>query len=208
MLGDPQKSALAESVAALCRRLVGSKESSGGDGWEGLFVLFLLARCLTSGWQEPALPEFTFVSTKKPAVLFNEPFDNSLKSFDECASWNDLKDGVAPGEEPALSICYPTHARFVAYDAIVTFSENKKIKRIIGYQLKEGKNDAKQPRETNFFKSFVLKGVSPNENLVKSGWLIPGDKEMDEFFGVSGMYWTPKKWKELSATEGMGNQTA
>lgn len=200
-LDDPEKSALAESVGSLCKQVLGSKASSG-DGWEALFVLILLARCLTSSWKEPALPSFTsFNSAKKPVVLFNQPFDSSSKCLDECKSWKDLNEGITPGEEPTISIYYPTHASFGAYDAILVFSEGKKMKRVIGYQLKEGRSNATQPAERCFYKSFVLKGVPPNETQIKMGWIIPEDKAVEEFFGVSGMYWTPKKWKELSATD-------
>ena len=139
-------------------------------------------------------------------MRFNQPFDNTLKCLDDCESWDDLENGIEPGSKPTISVYYPTHARFGAYDSILTFSENFETKRIIGHQLKEGENDATQPVEGNFFRSAVLNGIPPSEARVRLGWFIPGDNDIDEFFGVSGVYWTPKKWNELSATEGTQNQ--
>lgn len=74
------------------------------------------------------------------------------------------------------------------------------IKRIIGYQLKEDKSDATQPTETEFYRSFVVKGASPILALTRQGWYILSDNDIEKFFGVSGKYWTPKEWRRLAAT--------
>jgi hypothetical protein len=41
-------------------------------------------------------------------------------------------------EKAAISIYYPTHARFVGHDVILVFwAKSEETRRIIGYQLKE-----------------------------------------------------------------------
>ena len=201
ILDDKNDDKLAKSMGSLCKSVLQSKESSG-DGWEALFVLFLLARCITESWQEPILSAFDglFKKADQPVVLFDSPFVGEFKSYDQCECWADLKKEIVPGEAPAISIYYPTHARFKAYDVILVISENKAVRRVIGYQLKEGSNDATQDVEPEFHHSFVLKGLSPSESRCKLNWTIPSDEKIDEFFGVSGMHWTPKQWKKLAAT--------
>ena len=76
----------------------------------------------------------------------------------------------------------------------------KEIRRIIGYQLKEGKRDATQPTEREFYRSFVVKGASPNLASARQGWYILSDSDIEKFFGVSGKYWTPKECSRLAAT--------
>ena len=132
-------------------------------------------------------------------VLFDSPFLGEFKCYDQCECWADLKKGIKPGEAPAISIYYP-HTRFKAYDVVLVISENKAIKRIIGYQLKEGSNDATQDVEPKFRQSFVMKGVPLSEPRYRSDWTFPSEQEIDEFFGVSGAHWMPKQWKKLAAT--------
>jgi hypothetical protein len=201
ILDDINGDRLADSMGSLCMSVLGSKESSG-DGWEALFVLFLLARCVTQSWQEPILSGFDslLASAEQPVVLLDSPFLGKFKCYDQCECWTDLKKEIFPGKAAAISIYYPTHARFKAYDVILVISENKAIKLIIGYQLKEGSNDATQDVDPEFHQSFVLKGVSPSEPRCKSNWTIPSEHEIDKFFGVSGAHWTPKQWKKLAAT--------
>jgi hypothetical protein len=199
---DLEKSRLAQSIASLCKQLHDAKESSG-DGWETLFVLFLLARCVNAQWHDAVLPKFAFIGDQKPEVRYNEPYDNSLRCFSQCHNWKELKDGIKPSEKPQISVYFPTHAKFEAYDVVVTFSEQNRIERVYGYQLKEGSGNSKHPVESDFFRSFVVKGDPPDETLQRAGgWCIPSGMDMDDFFGESGKYWTPKEWKKLSATPG------
>ena len=55
-LDDDEADHLAKRMGDLCKNVLTAKEQSG-DGWEALFVLFLLARCVTKSWQEPILPD-------------------------------------------------------------------------------------------------------------------------------------------------------
>jgi hypothetical protein len=188
------------SMSQLCIQILSSKEASG-DGWESLFVLFLLARCLTNEWAD-ILPKPTFLKTsKKTKIYFDEPFDNRGKSYDDVQSWSELVERITPGEDPAISIFYPTHASFVGYDAVVVYTEDKAIKEITGYQMKEGKNHANQDVESSFRQSYVVKGAPPGKQTPRFGWTIPSDTMVENFFGVSGKYWTPKKWNALRGTE-------
>lgn len=199
---DLEKSRLAQSIANLCKQLHDAKESSG-DGWEALFVLFLLARCINAQWHDALLPKFAFRGDQKAEVRYNEPYDNSsLRCFSQCHNWKELKDGIKPSKKPQISVYFPTHAKFEAYDVVVMFSEQNRIERVYGYQLKEGSGNSKQPVESDFFRSFVVKGDPPDGTLQKAGWCIPSGMDIDDFFGESGKYWTPKEWKKLSATVG------
>jgi hypothetical protein len=83
----------AETIAKLCLQLVDSKESSG-DGWEGIFVLFLLCRCLTESWDGKLLPAEhgqIFESEKSPVLFFNRPLK---KCLDDCKTWEELKCNI------------------------------------------------------------------------------------------------------------------
>ena len=207
-LDDDEDDYLAKSKGELCKNVLTAKEQSG-DGWEALFVLFLLARCVTKSWREPILPDVGrfFESGEKTVVLFNQPFCGRFKLLDKCECWSDLEKEILPGEAPTISIYYPTHAKFRAYDVILVASEKKKITGKVGYQCKEGKNDATQGVEQEFDSSFVLKGPSPVDSSHKVSWIIPSDDDIDAFFGVSGKHWTPKQWKKLAATAGVSSDS-
>jgi len=204
-LDNAEDDDLAKSMEGLCKNVLSAKEESG-DAWEALFVLFLLARCATKNWQEPILPNvgrFFESGEEKMAVRFNKPFRGKLKCLDQCESWHDLENEIVPCAAPTISIYYPTHARFHAYDVILVASEKNKITGKVGYQCKEGRNDATQGVEQNFDSNFVLKGQPPGNSNQKDGWSIPADDAIDVFFGVSGKHWTPKQWKKLAATAGV-----
>ena len=194
---DASYNMIKSSMAQLCKQILESKECSG-DGWEALFVLFLLARFLTSSWIDPILPELAFESSTKPVVHFNEALQDTV--LDHCVNWNDLKAGFLPKKRPTISLFYPSFAMFEAYDVIAIFSENSKMNHILGYQLKEGKQNATMKPE-NFFRSIVVKGTPPRKTTPqKSNWMVAGEDDINDFFGVSGKHWTPQEWKKLNAT--------
>jgi len=109
-----------------------------------------------------------------------------------------LKEGFKPGTGPQVSIFYPQHASFHAYDAVALYSNGEELLEIYGYQLKEGTSSKTQYVEDSFTKNFFIRGLPPKDSRESKGWIFPGDDELDAFFGESGKYWTPKWWKQVS----------
>ena len=184
---------LSTALVDLCKQLVGAKEKSG-EGWEGLFVVFLLARCVANISDQLFLPQDWFADNSV-TIHYNNYF-NYKRNMDQCTNWNELPEGIKATQRPTLSILYPTHAQFEAYDAIAVYSKDNKMV-IYGYQLKEGKATSNQPVHSSFAKSFVVKGASTKTFKMSDAWCIPGTKEIDSFFGPCGVHWTPQAWATL-----------
>ena len=66
---------LASELERLCEQLIDAKESSG-DGWEGVFVLFLLARCIAAAPDEIFVPRQWF--TESPKLYYNAPYEHAI----------------------------------------------------------------------------------------------------------------------------------
>lgn len=111
---------LALTVAELCESVKASKQESG-EAWENLFVLFLLARCLTHSHDNVFVPEDWFQENLK--VFYDGPY-HGKRCFGECKNWDEVKEGLTPGDDPQISIIFPTHNSFTVYDAVVVFSQD------------------------------------------------------------------------------------
>jgi hypothetical protein len=98
------------------------------------------------------------------------------------------------------------------YDVIVAVYPSESDERqLYGYQLKEGRGSPKELKKTvksKFIGSLVIRG-EPNKakSTQRKGvsWIVPGKKEIDSFFGVSGRSWTPQAWDNLLG-EGGGRE--
>ncbi|CAB9518384.1 unknown protein [Seminavis robusta] len=143
---------LAGSMAMLCNQMTLAKEKSGDD-WEGLFILFLLARCiakepdglfLPKTWlgKDPLTGEYPLIEYKN----YDSDRVSSGTLLDQCTTWKELSEGIDLTEKPTVSILYPSHAQFGAYDAFVVYSVGDK-KEVYGYQLKEGEASTDRPVE-------------------------------------------------------------
>jgi hypothetical protein len=171
---------LALTVADLCENVKKSKQESG-EGWENLFVLFLLARCLTHS------PDNVFIIEKdwfqeNPKIFYNDPYDGK-RCFAECTNWDEVEEGLIPGKEPQISILYPSHNSFAVYDVVVVFSKDGENKFVYGYQLKEGKASRKHAANPSFYKSFFVQGNPPKEDREDQGWIISSKTAIDTFYG-------------------------
>ena len=194
----------AEEVEKHCSQLRTSKGSSG-DGWEALFVLLLLVRCITKmsstklhvTGSDALVPEDWF--KQSPTISFNAAFSGK-SPITSCKNWEELKGGLSLDEGPQISIFYPPHASFVVYDVIVIYSEDKKIQKLYGYQCKQDEANAAQDVHPEFDCSFVLQGESRETSSIRKNWFVPGSKDIDEFFGSSGKLWTPREWRRLFLT--------
>ena len=184
---------LADAIGTLCKQLLEAKEKSG-DGWEGIFVLFLLARCIANTPDDLFLPKDWFWESAL-SINYNNYFSKT-RNLDQCTKWVELKEGIEATETPSLSILYPTHAQFEAYDAFAVFAVKKSMV-VYGYQLKEGKSKSSQPVESSLRKSFVVRGASTKVCTMDKDWCIPGQEELANFFGPCGTHWTPQAWAEF-----------
>ena len=173
---------LASGMAILCGRL------RSGDGWKGLFVLLLIARCVANEPDSHFLPKEWFVQS--PRVEYN-PY--------QCQNWNDVVKGVRreAHRDPTVSIFYLEHGEFAPYDCLAIYSKDHKIFAIYGYQLKETSSQRVEP---SFETSVMVKESPPAFNSSKNQWLLPNAGTISEFFGRSGVNWTPQAWKRLSST--------
>ena len=189
---------IADHMVKLCDSIRDSKRYSG-EGWEGIFVLFLLARCLTDSCDEYFVPSKWFV--EKPKVFFNGPYQsNERRLFSACKNWGHLLKSVTPGTEPQLSILFPTHSRFATYDVLAVHSKDGQNKSIYGYQLKEGTASIAHPATIDIERSFWIQGKSPKNAKEQDNWHIPDKTIVDKFYGASGEHWTPEQWREFEAT--------
>ena len=193
---------ITSEMQELCDSLCDSKTYSG-DGWESIFVLFLLVRCLTSTYDKYFVPEEWFL--ENPKVFYNEPYEcksSQEKLFGDCKNWQELLKGVTPGAGPQLSILFPTNARlFATYDVLVVYSKDHENKSIYGYQLKEGTaSTTKVAATVEIEKSFWVQGKSPDNAASKKKnhqWEIADKASIDKFYGESGKHWTPEKWRKF-----------
>lgn len=191
---------LAESLSGYCD-LLNPKEESG-EGWENLFVLFLVARCLIGKPHDDFVPVDWFQLKKFPKVNLNTCYNSELndnKLFSACKTWNELRKGIVHSKEPALSIFYPTHSSFEVYDVIVVYSHNCKGQSVYGYQLKEGKAQRGHSAADGVDRSFFIQGAPPQKTVPRDdkGWTVPNQIMIDSYFGESGHLWTPRRWKEF-----------
>ena len=103
-----QNRLLAEALASLFAQLLESKQRSG-DGWEGLFILFLLARCIAGKHENYFIPDHWFENISVN-VTYNS-YSNTGLPLSSCKNWAMLKKVILPAEAPTIALLYPSHAR-------------------------------------------------------------------------------------------------
>ena len=189
---------MAEHLSGFCD-LLNPKEQSG-EGWEGLFVLFLVAYCLNGKTHDEFIPAEWFGQSQYPKVFLNGPYSvlgNRGQTISDCKRWSELKKGVIHGKEPQISILYPAHNSFEVYDVLVVYSVDGKAVSVYGYQLKEGKAKRGHIADESIDKSFLIQGAGTKRTVLKDskGWTIPNKDIIGSFFGESGKHWTPERWK-------------
>lgn len=144
-----------------------------------------------------------FVQSKEQyAITFNSPFELPEKThFGEIDDPNIFLACIdkATVNRATVGIYYPTHASFKKYDLFVrVWDKHGTVSFTNGYQLKEGKVMPTEESETTLCdESYVVRGQTAKKMTSLRNWKLPGTKDMDEFFGVSGAEWTPVKWRAL-----------
>ncbi len=67
------------------------------------------------------------------------------------------------------------------------------MRRLYGYQLREGKALPKATSMPAFFEaSHVIRGEAAKEADEGKGWVRPSEDQIDALFGVFGQHWTPR----------------
>ncbi len=179
-----------EEIVRLFNAFKDAKESSG-DGWECLFMAVLLIRCWAQMSDRCLLlfeikPTFTF--------SYNEPFNGNFAT----QSVHEFVAGIRePNSFPHIAIYCPSHASFQLYDVIVAHFDEWHVRRLYGYQLKEGKALPKDFAMPIFEDSYVIRGEAAKVAGMGRDWVRPSEQQIDAFFGVSGQHWTPRQWKQL-----------
>jgi hypothetical protein len=89
---------------------------------------------------------------------------------------------------PSHAIYRPTHESSLLYDVIVAHYDTWQVRRLYGYQLKEGKALPKDGAMTAFRGSFFIRGEPPKVAGMVKNWERPSEQQIDAFFGVSGQH--------------------
>ena len=169
-----------------------TQKIQSGDGWEALFIVTLLTRCLTKSFCE-LVPLYGFDCE----VCWNEPFDTQVDFG--CESVEEFVSGI-PFRRSAksISIYFPTNAKFEIYDVILACWGDNLQRQLFGYQLKVG---SKLPEafamEDLFIRSYLIRGLPMTKESSIRRWTSPSDVTLDKFFGVSAQNWSPKRWAKL-----------
>jgi hypothetical protein len=179
-----------EEIVRLFNAFKDAKESSG-DGWESLFVAVLLIRCWAQMGDQFLLP----VEFEPPCTFsYNKPFQGNFATQNVHEFVAGIKE---PHSFPHIAVYYPTHASFQLYDVIVAHFDEWHVRRLYGYQLKEGKALPKDFAMPIFEESYVIRGEAAKMAGMGRDWVRPSEQQIDAFFGVSGQHWTPRRWKQL-----------
>jgi hypothetical protein len=178
-------------VPLLFSSFVEAKEKSG-DAWECLFVFVLIIRLYSRQLHTPILPLHL---GDDYSLSYNEPFSGKFDTPDVEAFVNGIG---SPLSYPHVAIYFPSHSSFHLYDVIVVHFISVSVKKIYGYQLKEGNALPKKAALDVFEKSVVIRGQAAAVSGAGNQWIRPSKDEITAFFGESGRHWTPDEWARIS----------
>lgn len=176
---------------------LGSKTGSG-DAFEHLFIVVIIIRCLSATLESKVLPlldvgEDVVVKCDTPFLGKNFNTEEDPEAFVAEIPMKLQDQGC-----DQISIYYPGHAKFQAYDVIVAFWKVGQPRKLYGYQLKEGADVGKPFAYDNLFAaSYLIRGAATKSAHSVRLFMSCSEEQLDSFFGVSGNQWTPKAWKEL-----------
>ena len=187
-------------LSKYCKLMKDAKELSG-EGWEGLFVFFLVVS-IVKVTRYLLFPNLGSKLAKRQEVVLNiyDSYKNNNLLLGQCTAWDEMKAGVIPGlKDLCLNIIYPTHNNFEVYDVIVVLFVGGKRQDVWGYQLKEGKAPRKHKARPDMNGSLFVQGKPPekaNKDDLK-GWTIPSKNQIDILFGELSRHWTPESWRNF-----------
>ena len=194
-----------------CLNTFNEEQNEPGEGWESLFVLVLLVRCLTRSLDTVLTINFASFTYEDYKVTVNEPLEPQELSIENMKNVKELlttiPDEVDRGRHH-IAIYWPIHSGSQVYDIVaVAWKDGKKF-AVVCYQLKEG--DGLKPAKVidSCNKIFLINGEATQEeneatggNNAQNKWTTPSKEEISECFGSSGHYWTRQNWNELNANE-------
>ena len=116
-------------LAVICRQFgtFRSQKLESGDGWEALFIVTLLVRCMTRSF-------CTLVPLhgNSGEVCWNSPFTHD--NFG-CTTVEEFVNGIPFRHDRSISVYYPSHSNFEAYDVILACWGDDGTRKLYGYQL-------------------------------------------------------------------------
>ena len=178
---------------------LGSKEGSG-DAFEALFIVVATIRCLSVTFESKVLPlkdvgEDLIVKCDAPFLGNNFNTEEDPEKFVKCIPDTLPKEDQGSDQ---VSIYFPGHARFQAYDVIIAFWRRGNEKRTLyGYQLKEEQSTGKAfVYDKVFDSSYLIRGQPAKTSSIRM-FAACSEEQVDAFFGISGSQWTPRAWKAL-----------
>lgn len=179
---------------------LGSKEQSG-DAFEALFIVIAIFRCLSGTFESKILP--LGEDLKDLVVKCDAPFTGS--NYNETQDPMEFVKSIPPTlpeedqDKDQVSIYYPGHARFNAYDVIIAFwKRGGAKKKLFGYQMKEGQSTGKPfAYDEAFDTSYLIRGKATSKETSIRLFTACNDEQVENFFGLSGSQWTPRAWKAL-----------
>jgi hypothetical protein len=180
---------------------LGAKDQAG-DAFEALFIIVAIIRCLSRNFESDILPlkneeEDLIVECDSPFI------GNNFGTEDPYEFVDGIPKTLQDQESDQVSIYYPGHARFNAYDVIVAvWKHGDGSRKLYGYQLKE-EQAAGKPFAYNdvFDSSYLIRGKSTSQASSIRLFAACSENQVDTFFGVSGSQWTPRAWKALQDQE-------
>eukprot|EP00978_Attheya_sp_CCMP212_P040524 scaffold221898_cov38-Attheya_sp.AAC.2 len=180
---------------------LGAKDQAG-DAFEALFIIVAIIRCLSRNFESDILPlkneeEDLIVECDSPF------FGNNFGTEDPYVFVDGIPKTLQDQESDQVSIYYPGHARFNAYDAIVAvWKHGGSSRKLYSYQLKEGQAAGKPFAYDDVFdSSYLIRGKSTSQASSIRLFAACSENQVDTFFGVSGSQWTPRAWKALQDQE-------
>ncbi len=118
-------------------------------------------------------------------------------------SYNELWEPIADGKEvlfenvesledfevhldksksfPHVAVYYPHHARFQVYDVIIAVYDEHKTRRLVGYQLKEGREIPEDPGNLCEV-SVLIRGAPARKKNELRNWKIASDAQIVSFW--------------------------
>jgi hypothetical protein len=191
-----------EAIASAFNEFYNDKPGSG-KGWEGLFYAALLIRIVAQEYH----PFLNFPLTKE----LKRSYTLKLDDFDDTdvSTIKETKkyiEAMPKDRKNHISVYKPSAPSFEMYDIFLVVWDNNKKRSITGYQLKQGyRVPKKNALESEVDKSFCIRGKATKVDLEPlRGWWRPSQRNINSFFGVSGVNWTPEAWEKLS-TGGLSN---
>jgi hypothetical protein len=110
-------------------------------------------------------------------VSWNAPFLPDVP-FD-CEKVEEFISGILlRRRKGSLSVYYPTHAKFEAYDVILAYWGDDGDRRLYAYQPKEDKDI-----QSVFTRSYLIRGAPTTKDASIKLWTAPSDTTIDMFFG-------------------------